>query len=132
MSVFLNSSGQSSVGVDCCEQLVTVGQHLKTIRTRRGLSLKQVSQRTHIQPNQLRAIESGHWSRLPEAIYVKGFLKQYAQALGLDGTAIAEMVCVEPAAFNPKWLNKSDFSTRELVAGGTSWGNLWSKLTPLV
>lgn len=131
MSVFLNQSGQSSVGIDCCEQLITVGQHLKTIRTRQGLSLKQVSQRTHIQPNQLRAIESGNWAMLPEAIYVKGFLKQYAQSLGLDGTAVAEMVCVEPAAFNPQWLNQSDFSVRDLV-NGKSLGNLWAKLTPLV
>lgn len=131
MSVFLNPSEQASVSIDCCEQLITVGQYLKAIRTRQGLSLKQVSQRTRIQPNQLRAIESGNWSKLPEAVYVKGFLKQYAQALGLDGMAIAEMVCVEPAAFNPKWLNKSDFSARELLTGA-SLGNLWSKLTPLV
>ncbi|MEA5466891.1 helix-turn-helix domain-containing protein [Leptothoe sp. PORK10 BA2] len=131
MSVIPYQSGHSSGGIECCEQLITVGQHLKTIRTHQGLSLKQISQRTRIQPNQLRAIESGNWAMLPEAIYVKGFLKQYAQTLGLDGAAIAQMVCVEPAAFNPQWLNKSDFSARELVSG-RSLGNLWAKLIPLV
>ena len=69
--------------------------------------------------------------QLPEAIYVKGFLKRYAQSLGLDGKAIAEGLSVKPAAIDPKWLNPSDFSTREQDAWSlvTSW---WTKLTPLV
>ncbi|MBT9316714.1 helix-turn-helix domain-containing protein [Leptothoe spongobia] len=117
MSVFPNTIGASHTSEEYCEQLVTVGHYLKTIRTRQGLSLQQVAQQTHIQPNQLRAIEAGNWMKLPEAIYVKGFLKKYAQSLGLDGKAIADKVWVKPAAFNPQWLNKSDFCAREPVAG---------------
>ncbi|MEM9266774.1 MAG: helix-turn-helix transcriptional regulator [Cyanobacteria bacterium P01_F01_bin.13] len=131
MSVFLNNSGESQTGKGYCEQLFKVGHYLKTIRTRQGLSLQQVSQRTHIQPNQLQAIEAGHWMKLPEAIYVKGFLKRYAQLLGLDGSAIAATVCVEPVALNPQWLNKSDFSSRRHGAA-PSLVNWWTKLTPLV
>ena len=131
MSVFLKSSVETSTSEDDCKQLITLGGHLKIIRTRQGLSLKQVAQRTHIQPNQLRAIETGNWAKLPEAVYVKGFVKRYAQALGLDGAAIADTVCVEPAAFNPQWVNRSDFSARELGAG-PSLVNWWAKLTPLV
>ncbi|MEL6230233.1 MAG: helix-turn-helix transcriptional regulator [Cyanobacteria bacterium J06627_3] len=131
MSVFLNTSVETATDENDCTQLATVGCHLKAIRTRQGLSLQQVAQRTHIQPNQLRAIETGNWAKLPEAIYVKGFLKRYAQALGLDGAAIADTVCVEPAAFNPQWVNRSDFSARELGAG-PSLVNWWANLTPLV
>ncbi|NEQ53253.1 MAG: helix-turn-helix domain-containing protein, partial [Leptolyngbya sp. SIO3F4] len=103
MSVFPNSAVSSHTNEGYCEQLLTVGNYLKTIRTRQGLSLQQITQRTHIQPNQLRAIENGNWMKLPEAIYVKGFLKKYAQSLGLDGKAVAEKVCAEPAVFNPQW-----------------------------
>lgn len=108
-----------------------VGRHLKSIRTQQGLSLQQVAKRTHIQPQQLQAIETGSWMQLPEAIYVKGFLKRYAQSLGLDGMAIAEKISVNPATIDPKWLNSSDFSAREQ---GT-WSllaNWWTRLTPLV
>ncbi len=131
MGVFPKAA-ENSYGVECREhQLKNVGRHLKAIRTRQGLSLQQVAKRTHIQPQQLRAIETGSWMQLPEAIYVKGFLKRYAQSLGLDGMAIAERISVKPAPINPKWLNPSDFSTREQKAWSllTSWR---TKLTPLV
>ncbi|MGD1952599.1 MAG: helix-turn-helix domain-containing protein [Leptolyngbyaceae cyanobacterium] len=132
MSGFPKAS-QNLQSSDCPEssQLSKVGQYLKAIRTRQGLSLQQVAQRTHIQPKQLRAIEAGNWMQLPEAIYVKGFLKQYAQSLGLDGIAIAERLSVTPAAINPKWLNQANFSAREQGVG-PSLTNWWSRLTPLV
>ncbi len=101
-----------------------VGRYLQAIRTRQGLSLQHVATRTHIQQQQLRAIETGNWLQLPEAIYVKGFLKRYAQFLGLDGRAIAESLVIKPVAIDPKWLNPSDFSTREQGA--------WSIVTKLV
>lgn len=131
MSVFPKTA-EAYPGVDSREyQLIKVGRHLKTIRTRQGLSLQQVAKRTHIQPQQLRAIETGSWMQLPEAIYVRGFLQRYAQSLGLDGRVIAERISVKPVAVNPKWLNSSDFSTRQqgLWSSLTNW---WAKLTPLV
>ncbi|MBX2862082.1 MAG: helix-turn-helix domain-containing protein [Leptolyngbyaceae cyanobacterium MAG.088] len=118
MSVFPKPTGTFQ-GVDGREQeLKRVGQYLKAIRVRRGLSLQQVAKRTHIQPKQLRAIEAGNWRQLPEAIYVKGFLKRYGQSLGLDGITIADGLAVQPTDINPKWLNPSDFSSRD------QWGAL--------
>lgn len=112
MSVFpkavKNSYGASSQE----HQLINVGRYLEATRTRQGLSLQQVAKRTYIQPKQLRAIETGNWMQLPEAIYVKGFLKRYAQSLGLDGMAIAEGLVVKPATINPRWLNSSNFASR--------------------
>ncbi|MEM6251993.1 MAG: helix-turn-helix transcriptional regulator [Cyanobacteria bacterium P01_D01_bin.156] len=113
------------------EQLVAIGHYLKTIRTQKGLSLQQVAQRTKVQPKQLRAIETGDYQTLPEAIYVRGFLKQYAQALGLNGADIANRVCVEPTDINLKWLNRADFSSRGCgnIVNPTHW---WTKLIPSV
>lgn len=134
MSVSLNTFDtldKSQTDFNYRDQLGHVGGYLKTIRTSQGLSLQQVAQRTHIQPGQLRAIETGNWMKLPEAIYVKGFLKKYAQSLGLDGNSIAEKLRIEPADFNPQWSNKADFSCRDQAAGPLL-SNWWSKLTPLV
>ena len=130
MGVFLNSPEVSRSTQTYQEQLLNLGRYLKAIRTQQGVSLQQVAQRTYIQPSQLRAIETGNWMKLPEAIYVKGFLKTYAQFLGLDGTSIANKVFAEPVAINPQWLNKSDFSSREQTAG-PSLGHWLAKLTPL-
>lgn len=129
MHVFLNAIDDSST-LGCWEQLTKIGHYLKTIRTGQGLSLQQVAKRTHIQPNQLQAIETGNHTQLPEAIYVKGFLKRYAQVLGLNGTAIADMFAVEPTDFNPRWLNRADFSVRS-HGHGTSGMRRWSRLIPL-
>lgn len=126
MSVFLNTSGELQINQSYREQLIHVGGYLKTVRISKGLSLQQVAQRTHIQPSQLRAIETGNWIKLPEAVYVKGFLKKYAQFLGLDGNSVADTLSIEPAAFNPQWFNKSDFSCRDHVR------NWWTRLIPLV
>ncbi|MEM8613868.1 MAG: helix-turn-helix transcriptional regulator [Cyanobacteria bacterium P01_H01_bin.105] len=131
MSVFPNTQ-ENVYSLDGREeQLTKVGQYLKAIRTQQGLSLQQVAKRTHIQSKQLRAIEAGNWMYLPEAIYVKGFLKRYAQSLGLDGVAIAKSLSVKPATVNPKWLQRSNFSTRDQKVG-KSLVNWWAKLTPLV
>lgn len=131
MSVFpLASNG--SEGLEGHEhQLIKLGRYLKSIRTRQGLSLQQVAKRTHIRTQQLRAIETGNWVQLPEAVYVKGFLKQYAQSLGLDGIAIANSLAVQPTAIDPKWLNQSNFSARERNVG-LLLAHWWAKLTPLV
>ena len=131
MSVFPEAKENSRVSEYRDQQLTKVGRYLKTVRTQQGLSLQQVAKRTHIQPKQLRAIETGNWMQLPEAIYVKGFLKRYAQSLGLDGIAIANGLSIKPATVDPKWLNKSNFSAREQGVG-TSLVSWWAKLAPLV
>ena len=130
MSVFPKPVEDATVEAGYREQLSRVGHYLKGIRTKQGLSLQQVAQRTHIQLKQLKAIETGNSMQLPEAIYVRGFLRRYAQSLGLDGAKISETLCVAPPALNPRWLNQADFSTRVQRAKGslTDW---WTRMTSL-
>lgn len=61
-----------------------VGHSLKVVRERRGLALADVSARLRIRRPYLEAIEAGRFSELPGAVYVSGFLRQYAEFLGLD------------------------------------------------
>lgn len=131
MSGFHKPIEDAGVEAGYREQLSRVGRYLKGIRTKKGLSLQQVAQRTHIQLKQLQAIETGNCLQLPETIYVKGFLKHYAQCLGLDGVKISETLCTNPPALNPRWLNQSDFSTRDQRVG-TLLTNWWTRLTPSV
>jgi len=49
-----------------------------------------------IQPRVIRAIEAGNLKELPEGVYIRGFLRRYADALGLDGHALASEFPLEP------------------------------------
>lgn len=61
-----------------------VGHSLKVVRERRALALADVSARLRIRRPYLEAIEEGRFGELPGAVYVSGFLRQYAEFLGLD------------------------------------------------
>jgi cytoskeletal protein RodZ len=77
------------------EQLTQIGDYLRQVREESLLSLEQVAVRTMIQPRLLRAIEMGKLQQLPEPVYIQGFIKRYAETLGLDGVQFAEAFPVE-------------------------------------
>jgi len=60
------------------------GKMLKQIRERMGMDLKTISLETRIPPKILELIEEENVERLPAQVYLKGFLRGYAQCLGLD------------------------------------------------
>jgi cytoskeletal protein RodZ len=61
----------------------TLGSYLRAQRDRRGMSSAELSRVTRIPRNSLEAIESDRFDELPGEVFVKGFLKAYAQAVGL-------------------------------------------------
>jgi helix-turn-helix protein/uncharacterized protein DUF4115 len=63
-----------------------IGATLREARERRGLSLDDVQQSLHFRERYLTALEDEHWDLLPGEAYTKGFLRTYAEFLGLDGT----------------------------------------------
>jgi hypothetical protein len=60
------------------------GEQLKAIREEIGLTLKSITSSTKISSFVITSIESDSYSSLPAEIYVKGFLKTYCKALGLN------------------------------------------------
>ncbi len=65
------------------------GTLLKRIRESAGADLSRVAEITKIGKGYLRAIESNDFDALPAAVYVRGFVVEYAKALGLDSTQVA-------------------------------------------
>jgi hypothetical protein len=63
-----------------------IGASLREARTRRGLSRADVQKAIRIRDRYLGALEDEEWSLLPGEAYTKGFLRTYAEFLGLDGT----------------------------------------------
>jgi hypothetical protein len=62
-----------------------IGNSLRDARLRQGLDFPQVELATKIRGKYLRAIEEEQFDVLPAETYVKGFLRAYADYLGLDG-----------------------------------------------
>lgn len=68
---------------------VEIGAILEKARKERGLSLEEVEQATKIRKRYLQGLERDDYGVLPDAVYVQGFLKTYANYLGLDGEELA-------------------------------------------
>lgn len=62
-----------------------MGETLRIAREQQGLSLDEISRRTKIAAEKLRAIEENDIQRLPSGIFLRGFLRAYAHEVGLDG-----------------------------------------------
>jgi hypothetical protein len=62
-----------------------IGNSLREARVRRGTDFAQAELATKIRGKYLRALEEEHFEVLPAETYVKGFLRTYAEYLGLDG-----------------------------------------------
>jgi cytoskeletal protein RodZ len=71
------------------ERLAELGSRLSETRKAQGITLDEVAKRTNIQPRLLQAIEVADLSLLPEPVYIQGFIRQYANAIGLDGLELA-------------------------------------------
>ena len=63
---------------------LSFGRYLKSIRLEKGISLKEISNETKIRMDTLLLIEKDDLAGLPVEVYVKGFLRAYAKALGAD------------------------------------------------
>ena len=62
-----------------------IGSSLREARTRQGLDLNEMEFRTKVRAKYLRALEAEQFDQLPGHTYIKGFLRTYADSLGMDG-----------------------------------------------
>jgi cytoskeleton protein RodZ len=62
-----------------------IGNSLREARVRQSLDFPEIEQATKIRGKYLRALEDENFEQLPGQTYVKGFLRTYADYLGLEG-----------------------------------------------
>jgi cytoskeleton protein RodZ len=63
---------------------ISLGIYLRKSREERHIGLDEVAEATRIRRHNLEAIENDEWSKLPSQVFIKGFLKSYAEFLGLN------------------------------------------------
>ena len=88
----------------------SIGHLLERARQRQGVSLEEAERATMIRKDYLQRLESDDHSAMPEPIYVRRFVKAYANFLGLDGDRFAAQI-----AF---WQER-----RRRARRGPLWGN---------
>ncbi|WP_422123490.1 helix-turn-helix domain-containing protein [Planococcus sp. X10-3] len=67
-----------------------MGTRLKEARIEKGYSLEDLQDVTKIQKRYLAGIEEGNYSMMPGQFYVRAFIKQYAEAVGLNADELLE------------------------------------------
>lgn len=66
----------------------SIGQQLREARQARSLTLEQVASATHVRVHYLQALEAGDLGSVPSLAQARGFLRIYADHLGLDAVAL--------------------------------------------
>jgi cytoskeletal protein RodZ len=82
-----------------------IGNSLREARLRRSIEFVQAEQATKIRVKYLRALEDERFEQLPSQTYVKGFLRTYAEYLGLDGQLYVD-------EFNSRFVVGDDHDSR--------------------
>ncbi|WP_204105068.1 MULTISPECIES: helix-turn-helix domain-containing protein [Spirulina sp. CCY15215] len=87
------------------DKLRELGAYLREIRLRNSLSLYEVEEKTRIKACVLEAIEEAKAEELPEPVYVRALIKQFANALGLEGKELATAFPVDGniGEIKPSW-----------------------------
>jgi cytoskeletal protein RodZ len=62
----------------------TVGRFLRQQRLARGMSLEEVARTTRVPISSVERIEADQFDELPGEVFVRGFLKSYARAVGVQ------------------------------------------------
>lgn len=61
-----------------------IGSYLRRERELRGIALEEIADTTRIPVKQLERLEEGRNAELPGEVFIKGYLKAYARAIGLE------------------------------------------------
>jgi cytoskeleton protein RodZ len=66
------------------EMLSSFGNYLQSIRLEKHISIERVSAETRIRQEMIRRIEAEDHDNLPDPVFVRGYIKAMAQAIGAD------------------------------------------------
>lgn len=87
-----------------------LGQFLRRERTKKGIFLSEIAEKTCVRTYYLESIEEGDFQKLPPSLIARGFVRAYASYLGVDPDAAAEKFSSEKTSEavekNPPTLEK--------------------------
>ena len=69
----------------------TLGETLRRARLDRGISIEDAARDTRIRARYLEALEAEDLNLLPPSVYTRGFVRTYAEYLGLNPQAMVDL-----------------------------------------
>ena len=79
----------------------TFGEELKRERELRGIGLREVAEATKVNIRYLEAMERDDFEHLPGGVFNRGFVRAYAQFIGVDPDAMVNAYLMEEQT--PEW-----------------------------
>lgn len=67
-----------------------VGNQLRKAREAKGMSVAQVADAQHLRPSVIQAIEEGQYEKIGSELFLKGYVRTYAEQVGLDPAEVIE------------------------------------------
>jgi cytoskeletal protein RodZ len=68
-----------------------VGQILREARVAKDLTVDQIATELRIEARQLTALEENRFEQIGPTVFIKGYIRQYGQRLGLDPRALMDV-----------------------------------------
>jgi cytoskeleton protein RodZ len=103
-------------------RLPSVGILLRETREALGGDLQRISTALRIRPDHLRAIEAGDYAGLPARAYAMGFIRSYADYLGLDAAEMVRRFKQESPLRAPELALPQPLRARRISLGGALVG----------
>ncbi len=104
-----------------------LGRLLAEKRNQMDMSLEEVAARLKLAPEKVRALEKGDYKGLPELVYVRGFLRNYARLVGMDTAELnrylerAAPVAKQDISVLEKGTHQKEFTSLENRKSFSGW-----------
>ncbi|MCP9438875.1 MAG: DUF4115 domain-containing protein [Nitrospira sp.] len=92
----------------------SVGEFFRQVREAKGLTVDEVSSKTRIRADFVRALEEGNFSKLPDQVFARGFVRSYARSLGLDEEDAIQRFTKSAGAFYEKQDERERLKLRQI------------------
>jgi cytoskeleton protein RodZ len=92
-----NPAAAPTLSNDSGRPTLNVGMTLREAREALGMSVHDVAERIKFAPRQVEALEANDYVHLPQATFLRGFVRSYARVLQLDEVALLAALPSEPA-----------------------------------
>ncbi|TQR20989.1 helix-turn-helix domain-containing protein [Psychrobacillus vulpis] len=112
--------------------MTELGARLKEARTAKGYSIDDLQEITKIQKRYLAGIEEGNYATMPGAFYVRAFIKQYADAVGLNGDELLETYKMEIPSPTNEDVSKNIPATPSRRSLGGRSSNKFMEIFPML
>lgn len=114
--------------------MADIGDKLRSAREAKGLSIADIEKATKIQSRYLEAIEQNDFDKLPGDFYVRAFIRQYAQLVGLDGKELLSDYQQDVPKSDPDEYveNSIDNKSEEVRETTDNKKNMWKNYLPRI